>query len=132
MMKSIAASTVTLSYALAIFYLSFVSAGTLGMIYSRMGITGGVSLFHVLSFALLAFLLRFMFSTRLYKTRIHNPSVWSVYTAVILAGGLEFLQWFMPSRHARVRDLLLHAAGIFIFYIIDRGMDQYGKWRECD
>ena len=40
MMKSIAASTVTLSYALAIFYLSFVSAGTLGVIYKRVGITG--------------------------------------------------------------------------------------------
>jgi hypothetical protein len=132
MVKSIAASTVTLSYALAIFYLSFVNAGTLGLIYKRIGITGGVSLLHVLSFALLAFLIRFMFSTRLYKTRIQDSRTWSVYTAVILAGIIEILQVFMPTRHARTRDLLLHAAGIFVFFIIDRGIDQYVKWRECD
>jgi VanZ family protein len=131
MMKSIAASTVTLFYALAIFYLSFVSAGTLGAIYKRVGIRGGVSLLHVLAFALLAVLIRYMFSTRLYKTWIPNPRAWSVYTAGILAGILEFLQVFMPTRHARARDLLLHAAGIFIFFIVDRGMDKYGKWREC-
>lgn len=131
MVKSIAASTVTLSYVLAIFYLSFVSAGTLGMIYKRVGITGGVSLLHLLSFFLLALLLRFMFSTRLYKPRIQDPSVWSVSTAAVLAGVLEFLQVFLPTRHARARDLLLHAAGIFIFIIVDKGMDKYGKWREC-
>jgi hypothetical protein len=34
MVKSIAACTVTLSYALAIFYLSFVSAGTLGLAFT--------------------------------------------------------------------------------------------------
>ena len=84
MMKSIAASTVTLSYALAIFYLSFVSAGTLGMFYKRVGITGGVSLLHLLSFFLMGVLLRFMFSTRLYEAWVHNPRAWSVYTAVIL------------------------------------------------
>ncbi len=132
MVKSIAASAVTLSYALAVFYLSFMSAGMLALVYNRVGIRGGVSLLHVLSFALMAFLLRFMFSTRLYQTRVQNPRFWSVYTAIILAGALEFLQWFMPTRHARVRDLLLHAAGILIFYIADRGMDLYCKWRECD
>ena len=126
-MKSIAASTVTLFYALAIFYLSFVSAGTLGAIYKRVGIRGGVSLLHVLAFALLAVLIRFMFSTRLYKIRIQNPRAWSVFTAVFLSGVLEFLQLFMPTRHASVRDLLLHAAGIFIFFIVDRGIDNYGK-----
>ena len=130
MIKSIVTSTVTLSYALAIFFLSFVSAGTLGEIYKRAGIRG-VNLLHMLSFALLAFLLRLMFSTRLYKTKISNPCAWSVYASVILAGVLEFLQVFMPTRHARVRDLLLHAAGIFIFFIIDRGMDKYGKRQEC-
>jgi VanZ family protein len=74
------------------------------------GIRGGVSLLHVLSFALLTFLIRFMFSTRLYKTRIQNPCAWSVYTAVILAGILEILQVFMPTRHAKARDLLFHAS----------------------
>jgi hypothetical protein len=132
MLKSIAASTVTLSYLLAIFYVSFVSAGTLGMIYKRVGIAGGISLLHVLSFALMAFLLRFMFSTRLYKTRIRDPLAWSVSTTAILAVVLEFLQVFMPTRHARARDLLLHAAGVFIFIIIDKGRDKYGKWRECE
>jgi hypothetical protein len=127
MIKSIAASTVTLSYALAIFYLSVVSAGTLGVFYKRAGIRGGVSLLHVLAFALLAFLIRFMFSTRLYKMRIPNPRAWSVTTAGVLAGVLEFLQVFMPTRHARARDLLLHAAGIFIFFIVDRGIDKYGR-----
>lgn len=131
MVKSIAASTVTLSYVLAIFYLSFVSAGTLGMIYNRVGIRGAISLLHLLSFVLLAFLLRFTFSTRLYIMRIQNPRAWSIYTTVTLAGILEFLQVFIPTRHARARDLLLHAAGIFIFFIIDRGLDIYDKWREC-
>ena len=128
MMKSIVASTITLFYVLVIFYLSFVSAGTLGVIYTRVGIREGVSLLHVIAFALLAFLTRFMFSTRLFETRIQNPRAWGVYIAVFLAGVIEFLQCFVPTRHARVRDLLLHAAGIFIFIIIDRGMDNYGKW----
>ena len=126
MIKSIVASTVTLSYALAIFYLSFVNAGTLGAIYKRVGIRGD-NLLHVLSFVLLAVLIRFMFSTQLYKIRIQNPRAWSVFTAVFLSGVLEFLQLFMPTRHASVRDLLLHAAGIFIFFIVDRGIDNYGK-----
>jgi hypothetical protein len=126
MIKSIAASMVTLSYVLAIFYLSFVSAGTLGEIYKRAGIRG-VRLLHVLSFVLLAFLIRFMFSTRLYKSCIQNPRLWSVYTAVFMSGVLEFLQVFMPTRHARIRDLLLHAAGIFIFFVVDRSIDIYGK-----
>jgi hypothetical protein len=51
---------------------------------------------------------------------------------VILAGILEILQVFLPTRHARARDLLLHAAGIFIFFTIDRGIGKYVKCRECD
>ncbi|MDO9111685.1 MAG: VanZ family protein [Desulfatirhabdiaceae bacterium] len=127
MMKSIVASTVTLSYTLAIFYLSAVSAGTLGMIYKRAGIIHGVGLLHVLSFVLMGFLIRFMFSTQFYRKWIQNPRLWSVCTTVFLAGVLEFLQWFMPTRHARARDLLLHAAGIFIFFIVDWGMERYGR-----
>jgi VanZ family protein len=132
MIKSIAATSVTLTYALAILYLSFVSAGSLGLFYKRVGITGGVSLLHLLSFFLMGVLLRFMFSTRLYETWVHNPRAWSVCTAGFLAGVLEFVQWFMPSRHARARDLLLHASGIFIFFVIDRGIEKYGKLRKCN
>lgn len=130
MIKSIAASTVTLTYVIALFYLSFVSAGTLGEIYKRTGIRG-VGLSHVLSFALLAFLIRFMFSTQLYKTWIQHSRAWSVCFAMFLAMTLEFLQVFIPTRHARVRDLMLHTAGIFIFFIVDRCIAKYGRWREC-
>jgi hypothetical protein len=51
---------------------------------------------------------------------------------MFLSAALKALQWFMPTRHARVRDLLLHAVGIFIFFIIDWGMDRYCSRRECD
>jgi VanZ family protein len=122
-MKSVAIGTVTLSYALTIFYMSFVSAGTLGVIYKWMGIRGD-NLLHVLSFVLLAFLLRFMFATRLYRMRIQDSRAWSVCTAVFLSVIIEILQGFMPTRHASVRDILLHAAGIFIFFIVDRSIDK--------
>jgi len=131
MIKSIAASTIALSYALIIFYMSFVSAGTLHIIYKRVGI-GGDNLLHVLSFILLAFLIRFMFSTRLYQKLTQSPRVWSVYTSAFLSVTLEISQVFMPTRHASVLDLLLHAAGIFIFFVIDSGIDKYGKRQEYD
>ena len=131
MTKSIAASTIALSYALIIFYMSFVSAGTLHVIYKRVGI-GGDNLPHVLSFVLLAFLIRFMFSTRLYKKLTQCPRVWSVYTSAFLSVTLEISQVFMPTRHASFLDMLLHAAGIFIFFVIDSGIDKYGKRQEYD
>jgi glycopeptide antibiotics resistance protein len=131
MIKSIAASTITLSYALVIFYMSLVSAGTLHVIYKRVGI-GGDNLLHVLSFVLLAFLTRFMFSTKFYKKLTQSPRVWSVCTSAFLSVTIEIFQVFMPTRHASVLDLLLHAAGIFIFFVIDSGIDKYGKKQEFD
>jgi VanZ family protein len=73
-----------------------------------------------------------MFSTRLYKKLTQNPRVWSVYTSAFLSVTLEVAQMFMPTRHASVFDMLLHAAGIFIFFVIDSGIDKYGKRQEYD
>lgn len=125
-MKSIAAGTAALSYTLTVFFFSFVSAGTLQIYYKWAGIESD-NLLHVFSFVLLPFLIRLMFSTKLFKAVIQNPRAWSVTIAVFLSVILEMLQAAMPTRHAAVLDLSLHSAGILLFLACDVGFEKLQK-----
>jgi len=119
MIKSITASVAMLSYAYSLFYLSIVKARTLHLIYRRMGIRSD-DLLHLLSFVFLAFLIRVMLSTRLYRPVIQRPLIWSSCIAAIIAVVIEMLQIMISTRHATFLDLSCHWMGILIYFVVDR------------
>jgi glycopeptide antibiotics resistance protein len=119
MIASITATSAAMTYVAALCYLSFIRSGRLGMLYRAFGIRND-NVFHILCFILLAFLLRLMFSTRLYRPAIQSPRIWSVSVAIGISLSIELIQLFTPTRHGTSLDFFLHAAGIAIFFIIDK------------
>ena len=117
MAVSVGATGLALAYVFMICYASFVGADTLGELYRRSGIEGD-DILHVLSFVLLGFILFIAFSSALYRNSIRAPRAWSIFMSALLSIIIELAQISMPTRHASLFDLSLHASGILIFYFL--------------
>lgn len=131
-MKSAISSMAAIGYVLVIFYLSVISADSLGAIYYHVGITRIiVKLLHVAVFFLMALLLRLAFSTQFYQKWIQDSRSWSACVTLGLAALLLFVKVLIPTRHARLSDLILHFAGIFFFFIVDWSIEKKYRWSEC-
>jgi VanZ family protein len=113
---SFAASAASVGYVGLLFYLSFIQADELGELYRRTGLKGD-DLLHILAFAVLGFLMFAAFSSSLYRGFIIAPRAWSIFVSLALAVIIELVQTNMPTRHASVIDLALHALGILIFLL---------------
>lgn len=118
MIAAITSTSAALIFILTMCYLSFIKAGKLGILYRTLGIRAD-DIFHILSFILLAFLLRIMFSTSVYRSTIKNPRIWGAWVTLGISLFIEWVQLFIPTRHASLLDVVLHISGIAIFIIID-------------
>jgi glycopeptide antibiotics resistance protein len=128
MIASITTTSAALICVLTVCYLSFIKAGKLGILYRTFGIRGD-DIFHVLSFILLAFLLRIMFSTSLYRPAIKNPRIWVAWVTLGISLFIESIQIVMPTRHASLLDIILHASGIAIFFVADMVIENITRRR---
>jgi len=114
--KSITAAIIVLVYFGIIVSLFFMNKSTLFAIYSFVGIENDNWL-HVPAFFVLAFLVRLMFSSRIFGTK--NPLFYSAVISIVLGVVLEVLHIYVPSRTFNPMDMLLNLFGISLYIAID-------------
>lgn len=100
-------------YVLVLFGLFLVPSEKLRIVYDIIGITGD-GLFHFISFLILSLFLHSIL--RMYY--VHRPFSWIITISIVLSLGIETIQYFLPTRHASIIDLILHVSGALTYVLI--------------
>jgi len=122
MKKSVILTLLVAAYLFVLFLFFVMDASELHRVYDRFGIIND-NVMHVGAFFFLAFLVRLMFTSKLYAVK--HPLVWSLFASVIIATIIEIIQFYIPSRHPTWLDYMLHIVGIFSYSLIDFLVEKY-------
>ncbi len=124
MKKSIIITIIVVVYISALLTMFFTRASELGIIYSKLGVHND-NFLHFIAFFVLAFLVRLMFTSKLYAVR--HPLVWALVFSVVLAGVIELAQLFVPTRHAKLFDFGMHTTAVVAYIIVDYFTERWIK-----
>lgn len=111
-MKKLLITAMLVTYLGIMVFFFLINAGSLGAIYQHAGIIKD-GILHFFAFFVLALLIRFSLNWS------KNTLAWTFGLAIAFAVVIEFTQIYMPSRHAKGYDFLLHVCGIISYLIID-------------
>jgi len=116
MKKSVAITAFVIFYHIVLIVLFSMNNDILLKVYSKIGIVNG-SFLHIPAFFFLAFLIRLMFTSKLWA--VHHPLLWSFFVCMGVAILLEVVQVFIPSRTANLTDFIVDIVGILLYLVVD-------------
>jgi len=116
MKRSILSAAVVFLYLLLVVSLFFIGRDSLLVIYSFFGIVND-NILHVPAFFVMAFLVRLMFSSRIFKVK--DPLIWCSVVAIVLGIVLELAHLYVPSRTFNPVDMALNMVGIVLYIAVD-------------
>jgi len=111
MKKSIIITIAAISYAIILFMGLTTSSSNI----PRLGFD--ISIFHIPAFFILTFLVRLMFTSKLF--RIRRALLYSFVISLLFALTTEFLQKGIPTRTFSATDIFFNILGIVLYMVID-------------